>query len=233
MDRGAWRAAVHGVSKSWTQLSDYHCCHILRPRYVATEVCSDKCLSFTTLDGFSSRKIQHSSTDRKHNVRRNNRLLTQTAPGLARHWVTICPCVPDLSHLGFSLFNLYNIIDNTWLVEIFPGSLDGKASAYNAGDPGSIPGSVRFPWRRKWQPPPVFMPGKPHGPRSLVGYSPLGHKESDTTERLLFTSLEILMTSTNYSTQRLPLHLKYCSGSTVPNPNILSHGKRCSHVYIA
>ena len=113
MDRGAWRAAVHGVSKSWTQLSDYHCCHILRPRYVATEVCSDKCLSFTTLDGFSSRKIQHSSTDRKHNVRRNNRLLTQTAPGLARHWVTICPCVPDLSHLGFSLFNLYNIIDNT------------------------------------------------------------------------------------------------------------------------
>ena len=40
-------------------------------------------------------------------------------------------------------------------------------------------------WRRKWQPTPVFMPGKSHQPRSLVGYNPWGHKESDTTERLL------------------------------------------------
>ena len=31
-------------------------------------------------------------------------------------------------------------------------------------------------WRRKWQPTPVFLPGKPHGQRSLVGYSPSGHK---------------------------------------------------------
>ena len=40
------------------------------------------------------------------------------------------------------------------------------------------------PWRRKWQPTPVFLPGKPHGQRSLVGYSPWGCKELDTTERL-------------------------------------------------
>ncbi|KAB0343717.1 hypothetical protein FD754_020643 [Muntiacus muntjak] len=37
---------------------------------------------------------------------------------------------------------------------------------------------------RKWQPTPVFLPGESHGRRSLVGYSPWGHKESDTTERL-------------------------------------------------
>ena len=37
-------------------------------------------------------------------------------------------------------------------------------------------------WRRKWQPPPVVLPGKSHGQRSLVGYSPGGHKESDMTE---------------------------------------------------
>ena len=43
-------------------------------------------------------------------------------------------------------------------------------------------------WRRKWQPTPVLFPGKPHGWRSLVGYSPWGRKESDTTERLHFTS---------------------------------------------
>ena len=38
-------------------------------------------------------------------------------------------------------------------------------------------------WRRKWQPTPVFLPGEFHGQSSLVGYSPWGHKESETTER--------------------------------------------------
>ena len=42
-------------------------------------------------------------------------------------------------------------------------------------------------WRRKWQPTPVLLPGKSHGWKSVVGYSPWGHKESDTTERLHFT----------------------------------------------
>ena len=46
-------------------------------------------------------------------------------------------------------------------------------------------------WRRKWQPTPVFLPGESHGRRSLVGYSPRGRKESDTTERLHFTSLHL------------------------------------------
>ena len=41
-------------------------------------------------------------------------------------------------------------------------------------------------WRRKWQPIPVLLPGKFHGRRSLIGYSPWGHKESDTTEWLHF-----------------------------------------------
>ena len=39
-------------------------------------------------------------------------------------------------------------------------------------------------WRRKWQPTPILLPGKSHGWRSLLGYSPWGCKESDTTERL-------------------------------------------------
>ena len=41
-------------------------------------------------------------------------------------------------------------------------------------------------WRRKWQSTPIFLPGKFHGWRSLVGYSPWGCKESDTAERLHF-----------------------------------------------
>ena len=39
-----------------------------------------------------------------------------------------------------------------------------------------------IPWRRAWQPTPVFLPGESHGLRSLAGYSPQGHKEPDTTE---------------------------------------------------
>ena len=50
------------------------------------------------------------------------------------------------------------------------------------GDSGLTPGSGRFPWRRKWQPPPVFLPRKFHGQRSLAGYSPWDHKESNTPE---------------------------------------------------
>ena len=42
----------------------------------------------------------------------------------------------------------------------------------------------KIPWRRKWQPTPVFLPGKPHGQRRLAGYSPWGHKELDVVERL-------------------------------------------------
>ena len=72
-------------------------------------------------------------------------------------------------------------------IQGFPGGSEVKASACKAGDLGSIPGSGRSPWRRKWQPAPVFLPGEPHGQKSLVGYSPRGRKESDTTERLHFT----------------------------------------------
>ena len=47
-----------------------------------------------------------------------------------------------------------------------------------------------FSRRRQWQPTPVHLPGKSHGRRSLVGGSPWGTKESDTTERLHFHALE-------------------------------------------
>ena len=60
-----------------------------------------------------------------------------------------------------------------------------KASAWSAGDPGSIPGSGRFPWRRKWQPTPVLLPGESHGWRSLVGYSPLWDTIKQTNIRIM------------------------------------------------
>ena len=42
----------------------------------------------------------------------------------------------------------------------------------------------KIPWRRKWQPTPVFLPGKSHGQRSLVGSSPWGRRESNMTKQL-------------------------------------------------
>ena len=55
--------------------------------------------------------------------------------------------------------------------------------------PGFDPCVGKIPWRRKWQPTPVFLPGESHGGRSLLGYSPWGHKESAMTERLHNISL--------------------------------------------
>ena len=47
---------------------------------------------------------------------------------------------------------------------------------------GFDPWVWKIPWRRKWQPPPVFLLGESHGQRSLVGYSPWGRKELDMTK---------------------------------------------------
>ena len=54
------------------------------------------------------------------------------------------------------------------------------------GRPGFNPWVGKIPWRRKWQSTPVLLPGKSHGQRSPVGYSPWGGKESNMTEQLHF-----------------------------------------------
>ena len=55
---------------------------------------------------------------------------------------------------------------------------------------GSSPLVGEIPWRRKWQPTPVLLPGEFHGQRSLMGYSPWSRKELDRTESLSMHSLE-------------------------------------------
>ena len=67
-----------------------------------------------------------------------------------------------------------------------------------------VPWVRKIPWRRKLQPTPVFLPEESLGQRSLVGYSPWGHKESDTTERptlslgpVLHSSLQFKCSSTS------------------------------------
>ena len=106
-----------------------------------------------------------------------------------------CHFLPDIqfleSHQFIYFYLVYCLSSKINLFSLtlgFPGGSEVKASACNAGDLGLIPGSGTFPWRRKWQPTPVFLPGESHGQRNLAGYSPRGRKESDTTEQLHFHS---------------------------------------------
>ena len=73
----------------------------------------------------------------------------------------------------------------------FPGGASGKelfCQCRRAKRLGFNPMIAKIPWRRAWQHTRVFLPGKFHGWRSLVGYSTWGRKESDMTERLHFLS---------------------------------------------
>ena len=66
--------------------------------------------------------------------------------------------------------------------------LRGKSICSQCGRPGFDPWVRKIPWRRKWQPTPVSVPGESHGKRSLVDYSPRAHKELDMTEEIHFHS---------------------------------------------
>ena len=83
------------------------------------------------------------------------------------------------------------------------------------GDRGLIPGSDpwvrKIPWRRKWQPAPVILPGKSHGQRSLAGYNPWGRKELDTIEQLILSLFFVILTtilSVIVKNQKLPRRVK-------------------------
>ena len=65
----------------------------------------------------------------------------------------------------------------------------------------------KIPWRRKWLPTSVFLPGEFHGQRNLVGYSPWGRKELDTTEWLTRTYLLSNLNKSHLSIHPLSQHL--------------------------
>ena len=63
----------------------------------------------------------------------------------------------------------------------FPGGSVGKESTCQCRSHRFNPWVGKIPWRRKWQPTPVFLPGKSLGQRNLAVYRPRGRKESETT----------------------------------------------------
>ena len=85
----------------------------------------------------------------------------------------------DILHFYFSL-SLLNL-GVTVPVEGFLWWLSCKESAWQCRRCRLDPWVGKIPWGRKWQPTPVLFLGESNGQRSLVGYSPWGHKESVTT----------------------------------------------------
>ena len=81
-----------------------------------------------------------------------------------------------------------------WLVMFWPHNLGSGLPGWFSGKESTCkyrrhrfnPWIGKTPWRRKWQPTPVFLPWELHEQRSLAGYGPWGHKELDTTERLIY-----------------------------------------------
>ena len=82
-----------------------------------------------------------------------------------------------LIYITISYFICWVIICFYFLID-----LDSQCRRYRRWEFDSWVGKI--PWRREWQPTPVFLPGKSHRQRSLAGYSPWGCKESDLTEWL-------------------------------------------------
>ena len=76
----------------------------------------------------------------------------------------------------------------------------------------------KVPWRRKWQPTPVFLPRESHGQRSLAGYSPWGRKKSDTTERLILI-LSVITLEDTFSCESEWLLFWPCSLQHSPIPS--------------
>ena len=69
-----------------------------------------------------------------------------------------------------------------------PGSVSDKETVCQCRSRRFDPWVRQIPWRRRWQPTPVFLPGKCRGQRSLVAYSPWGLQEPDTTEHASATT---------------------------------------------
>ena len=90
-----------------------------------------------------------------------------------------------------------------------PWCLSGEQFAYECRGRRFFPWDRKILWKKKWQPTPVFLPGKPHGQRSLVGYSPCGHKESEKTQQQLGVVHSMGLDKYNDMHSRLQYHIKW------------------------
>ena len=109
------------------------------------------------------------------------------------YWAMLLRALATSSAIPTSLLNNYPYLEalqgyekcwgsyefyqrHLWIYRSFPGGFSSKESACKSRRCRFDSWVGKIPWRSKWQPTPVFLPRKSHGQRSLVGYSPWGHK---------------------------------------------------------
>ena len=111
-------------------------------------------------------------------------------------WLVVCGCITPSSASVINCLLLFCVgqiflcptLIRIHVIEIIaypPGSTSGKEPSCQCRRPKSYgldPWVQKFPWRRKWQPAPVFLPEESRGQKILAGYSPWGCKESDVAE---------------------------------------------------
>ena len=181
MDRGAWWAVVHGVTRSRTWLSDF---------------------SFTF----------HFHALEKEMATHSN-VLSWRIPGTG-----VPGGLPSMgSHRVWHYWSDLAAASNMG----FLGGSDSKKINLQCRRPGFHPLMGKISWRREWQPTPVFfLPGEFFRQRSLVGYSPWGRKESETTEQLIHTHIHTLSNNSSNIVQVFLLqpwfHGGFCNSLFLP-----------------
>ena len=139
--------------------------HILKPKSLNYRACMSQLLKPVSLELKSCNKGSHDSEKAMHCNKEIVRLLQ-----LEKVWEKAM--APHSSTVAWKI---------PWMEE--PGRLQSTGLLRVRHDwMTSLPLSTFMHWRRKWQPTPVFLPGESHGRRSLVGCSPWGCTEFDTTE---------------------------------------------------
>ena len=105
-----------------------------------------------------------------------------------------------------------NELINTWELRMGLPRFSDKESPCQCRICGFHPWVKKISWRRKWQPTPVFLPGKSHVQRNSVGYTPWGQKELDTTKEqqkeLRLNLLSLHPTDSSYLNRYLSILLK-------------------------
>ena len=129
------------------------------------------CLFVLITKGNSHRTYLHSSQLYNEKLVRTDASLPSRSLSSRTNWPR------DESYFCVLLFSVTCCIGLPWW-------LSSKQSACQCRRHKFDPWVRKIPWRRKWQPMPIFLPGKIHGQRSLAGYSPWGCKVLDTTWRL-------------------------------------------------
>ena len=122
----------------------------------------------------------HSEVVQSHNIRVRNKKEDHSSNTAGSH-LQVFQLIPALLLVLLGSLNLWSVptmfLDSEPVSRWLPRWRSGKESAcqFRRGRFGSW--ARKIPWRRKWQPIPVFLPGKSHGLQSLAGYGPWGRKK--------------------------------------------------------